>query len=400
MLKVISINGLRPVIFWPSVLILTSFGKTGNVENLIKITQHNCDISDAKHHGVYSMCTMVLKLRNLYKWEKDLEPWQEPEPSDLLDWIDAKETYWESIAGDAFQSFTRANEEISPYEHEKINPLMSNAKVLYGAGFGRSMKPIFFLAEKADQFTVEGCPVTILSQELAKEMASPFAMAQDGQVIIRKEPLRYFFWDQMQEIRTSCRSSVHNVFQAYGIQSGGQLDQDLLKSRLGEIVDEEINLFIYHEIGEILQNRFDSKTLQKFINAFPGSVIEFVCRGIKDVLADTHPKGLLAYIIREKRESSLALYLAMLDGLRAKLFPEIASGWKLFLSKKEWHNIEMARSDCWDKYSQIAETIRTVGSKIGKQSDDYIAELFSQKVLLPIGFDYPDHLDHQTEVQM
>lgn len=364
-------------------------GKQRMQESLIKDIQHNCDISDAKDHGVYSMCTMVLKLRNLYKWEKGLEPWQEPEPPDLLDWIDVKENYWEDIAGESFHNIKSLSGEISPYEPERINSLLRNGKVLYGAGFGRSMKSIFFLAEKASQYTVEGCPVTILSKELAKEMASPFAMAQDGQVIIRREPLRYFLWDQMQEMRTSCRSSVHHVLQSYGLQSDGQLDQNLLKSRLEEIVDDEINLFIYHEVGEILQESFDSKTLQKLISNFPGTVIELVCRGIKDVLADTHPKGLLAYIIREKRDSSLALYLAMLDGLRAKLFPEIALGWELFLPVKEWCHIEQARSDCWDKYSEIAETIRIIGSKIGSQADDQISEIFNQRVLLPIGIEQP-----------
>lgn len=359
-------------------------------EELVKTIQHNCDISDAKDHGVYSMCTMVLKLRNLYKWEKGLEPWQEPEAADLLDWIDVKESYWENIAEEPFHNFKTQQEEISPYEHERINPLLQDEKVLYGAGFGRSMKPIFFLAEKASQYNLEGCPVVILNKEFAKEMASPFAMAQDGVVIIRREPLRYFLWDQLQEMNTSCRSSVRQVMQSYGLQNDGKLDQNLLRTKLDEIVDEEINLFIYHEVGEILQKVFNSSTLQKLINNFPGSVIELVSRGIKDVLADTHPKGPLAYIIREERQSSLALYLAMLDGLRAKLFPEIANGWELFLADSNWQHIEKARSDCWDKYSRMAEAIASIGERIGKQPDDHLFELFNHSVLTPIGIEQPN----------
>jgi hypothetical protein len=70
---------------------------------LIQDIQHNCDISDARDHGIYTMCTMVLKLRNLYKWEKGLQPWEEPESADLLDWIDVKENYWATIAGEPFR---------------------------------------------------------------------------------------------------------------------------------------------------------------------------------------------------------------------------------------------------------------------------------------------------------
>ena len=70
---------------------------------IIKDIQHNCNISDARDHGIYTMCTMVLKLRNLYKWENDLQPWQEPEPADLLDWIEAKENYWPTIADKSYR---------------------------------------------------------------------------------------------------------------------------------------------------------------------------------------------------------------------------------------------------------------------------------------------------------
>ncbi|WP_459946500.1 Sfum_1244 family protein, partial [Desulfocastanea catecholica] len=63
---------------------------------IIKDIQHNCNNSDARDHGIYTICPVVLKLRNLYKWENDLEPWQEPEYGDLLDWIEAKVIYCKS----------------------------------------------------------------------------------------------------------------------------------------------------------------------------------------------------------------------------------------------------------------------------------------------------------------
>jgi len=65
---------------------------------LIKEIQYNCDVSDARDHGIYSMCSLVLKLRNLYKWETGGQPWSEPESSELLDWIEAREQYWQDIS--------------------------------------------------------------------------------------------------------------------------------------------------------------------------------------------------------------------------------------------------------------------------------------------------------------
>ncbi len=58
---------------------------------LIDAINHNCAVSDARDNGIYSMCTLFLRLRNLYKWEHGKLPWQEEEPAILLDWIEKKE---------------------------------------------------------------------------------------------------------------------------------------------------------------------------------------------------------------------------------------------------------------------------------------------------------------------
>ena len=298
----------------------------------IATVQHNCNISDARDHGIYSMCTMVLKLRNLYKWEKDLQPWEEPEAADLLDWVEAKENYWETIAEEAFRPVTVAGRDFAPLDLEEINAGLNGSKLLYGAGYGRSLKTIFFLAEQLERRTVEGCPVAILGREQAREMASPFAMVQDGQIIIRKEALRYFIWDQVQEVRSSCRNSLRHALQTYGVLRDGVLDHERFKHSLDAIVEQEMDLFIYHEVGEILQQDLASESLCRIIDRFPGSVLEFVGRAVKDILADSHPQGLLAYVIRERRPSSLGWYLTFFDALREKLFPEMPAAWQQFFA--------------------------------------------------------------------
>jgi len=366
-----------------------TMSSVNDLSPFIQDIQHNCDISDARDHGIYTMCTMVLKLRNLYKWEKGLQPWEEPEPSDLLDWIEAKENYWATIAGESFRSLSAAGKTMEPLDLEEINAALGDKKVVYGAGYGRSMKTVFFLAEKVEQRNDEGCPILILGKEWAREMASPFAMVQDGQIIIRKESLRFFFWDQIQEVRSSCRSSLQQALRFYGVMKNGNLDQGLFKRNLDTIVEQEMNLFIYHEIGEILQTTFDSESLQMLIAGFPGSVIEFVGRAIKDILADTHPQGLLAYIIREKREASLGFYLTFLDGLREKLFPEIHTAWRSFLADRDWSHIDQARISCRNRNEQTAEQIKEISRMIGIESDKEIMDRFHIRILAPLGLEKP-----------
>ncbi len=362
--------------------------------SIIKDIEHNCNISDAVGHGIYTMCTMVLKLRNLYKWENDLEPWQEPVTSDLLDWIETKENYWKTIAEEPYRRLKFNGCALSPDDSPAINAYFNDKLMVYGAGYGRSMKAVFFLAEKIEQRTAAGLPVLILGKESAREMASPFAMAQDGVIFIRKESLRFFLWDYIQELRSSCRSSLRHALQLYGLLRDGRLNQQKFKDTLDNIVEAELDLFIYHEVGEVLQTTFDSSTLQTIVSRFPGSVYELVSRSIKDILADTHPGGLLSHLISEKSETSLSFYVGFLDGLRKELFPEIIDAHRKFLDDRNWNGIEKARRICRDKTLQYAEKIKTISQHIGTASDDHVRDLFNRQILLPMGLKVPDLPPH------
>lgn len=363
---------------------ITSILKTGVLDNI----RHNCDISDARDHGMYSMCTMVLKLRNLYKWEKGIQPWEEPETVDLLDWIETKENYWASIAQESYRPLQLSDgQRIDPGDPVEFYDPANKTTLLYGAGYGRSMKAVFFLAEKLEQRNIEGCQVDILGTEKAKEMSSPFAMVQDGTIIIRKDSLRYFLWDHVQELRSSCRGGLHHALQSHEILSDGKLDNTLFKARLDAIVEKEMNLFIYHEVGEIHQKTLDTTTFRNLVGRFPGSVIEFICRALKDTLADTHPKGPLAYILRKKSESTLSFYIGFVDGLRKKLFPEIMTAWQHFLQTRDWSVIEEARVACRNRNLQLAEKVRRISQMIDSYPDKHVQSRFNNDIILPLGLE-------------
>jgi len=351
--------------------------------------QFNCDISDARGHDLYSMCTMVLKLRNLYKWEKGIEPWEEPEPSDLLEWIDAREQYWQTIVDKPYRSLSLDGVDYSPDDVAAINDKLRDAGLVYGSGYGRSMKAVFFLAERIEQRSVCGCRVIIMGKQRAKEMASPFAMAQQGIVYIHKENLRYFLWDQIQELRSCNRAAFRHAMALHGVIKDGKLEQALLKTKFDAIVEEEMDLFIYHEVGEILQTTLDSAMLERIITTFPASVIELVCRSLKDILADTHPRGLLYHLISERREASLSLYVGLLDGMRKELFPEIFEACKNFSGGADWSAISQAQEKCRKRSLALAHKIREIGATIGEDSDDHVLQRFNTSIIAPLGLDVP-----------
>ena len=360
---------------------------------LIETIRYNCDISDARDNGIYSICMLVLKLRNLYKWEHGIEPWQEPESGELLDWIEKKENYWETIAENSYLPLVVKGEEEDPYELHEINSLLEEEGLLYGAGYGRSLKSIFFLGEIIRQESAEGCPVVILGKEKARELSSPFAMLQDKTILIRRDPLRFFFWDHIQEIRSSCKASLNLALDRYGILKEGQLDQDAFRDRLDMIVDGEIPIFIYHEVGEFIQHTFDSKTLKKIISTFPDSAIEFVSRAVKDVLADTHPEGMVSFIIREQRDASLGFYVGFLAGLRRVLSTEIIDAFDSFLKDKDWSQVEQARITCRDNNLKLAEKIRDITDLIGREEGEVVKMRFYDEILTPLGLEVPEPED-------
>jgi hypothetical protein len=352
--------------------------------DLGKCIQHNCDISDARDSGIYSLCTMVLKLRNLYKWEQGLDPWDEPDSPVVLDWIEAKENYWEKIATEEYIKLPVNGSLLDPYDIGQVNEKLQES-TYYGAGYGRSMKSIFFLSEVRERTSVDGCSVLILGKELARELSAPFAMLQDGLIIIRREPLRFFLWDQIQEIRASSRLPLRFALGVYGVPAHTELDQQALREKFDEIVDNEIPIFIHHEIGELREDSLDSDTAKKLISAYPDSAIELTVRALKDILADTHPDGMLSYIINERREASLGFYLGFLDGMRKLLFPEVVEAFKGFRADRDWRRISLARDRCRTASLARAELLVEVADGLERHGASASKCRIEKDLLQPLG---------------
>jgi hypothetical protein len=353
--------------------------------------RYNCNVSDARDNGIYSICTLVLKLRNLYKWENCMEPWQEPDSPVLLDWIAAKEDFWENMHDKPFMPLPVRSKTVDPFQLPEINAHLSSDGLVYGAGYGRSMKAVFFIAQILEDRVLEGCPVLILGKEEARELSSPFAMLQDGTIIIRKEPLRFFFWDQIQEINPSCRIAMQQALARYDlISAGGSLNREKLIDIFDAIVEQEIDIFVYHEIGESQKNQLDSETLKKIVGAFPATPLELLARAVKDILADTHAKGLLSHIIAREKKSSLGFYISFLDGMRKLLCPEISEASKSFWKNGDWSLVERARKESRKKNEKVAAKLQNLCSRIdGGQPSAELKSWADINILAPLGLHMP-----------
>ena len=136
------------------------------IKDITEQVLQNCDITDSQNAGLFSICGLALRLRDLYKWEKGLEPWIEKDSSEILDWIGAKEQKWEELTEEDFKAIEINGSQYDPFDTTGINAVLKPHGFFYGAGYARSLKPTFFLAEVETAKGINGHPVVVLGREL------------------------------------------------------------------------------------------------------------------------------------------------------------------------------------------------------------------------------------------
>lgn len=354
--------------------------------------KQNCALSDARHNGIYSMCTLFLRLRNLYKWEYDKLPWQEEEPAVLLAWIEAKEELWNRLFESPFQSLPVGEKTSAPDDVETVNAFLANQKtgLLYGAGHGRSLKSIFFLAEIKESRLLASHPVHILDRELCRELSSPFAMHQDGVIYFRLDPFRYFLWDKIQEVSGSKARATRYALTKYAlIGDNGMVINAKLRDHFEELVLSEMEAILFHELGELFPSPLSGPVLARLVSSFADSPVELVARATKDILADTCDGGMLQYIIEQGKTSSLGFYAAMLDGLRRELFQEFKSAFENFLDQEDWQGIEQARQRCYQRNLARAELLSSFAARLTDTPKALLRPAIEKEILAPLGLSMP-----------
>lgn len=314
----------------------------------------NCDISDAAHAGLYTVCGLALRLRDLYKWQKGLAPWEERNSEEILDWIEQKENTWDGLGDREFVELSILGNAYDPFDTGAVNAVLEPRGFFYGAGLGRSLKPTFFLAHIEDKKEINGHPVYFLGHELARDLFTMPALHQDNSVILRKESARLFLWDQITYIRESGRFALQFGMAQCGLKDG---DSRALQEGLATVFAAHEDTYIYHEIGEMHDTVFDRRMWREVIAAYPHTPVELLARAVKDLLADTNEFGSLKHITSKRKAASLAFYVAFFHGLPKALFPDLPRAFRRFASTSDWQVVEEAVSRGHDTAKAHAETI-------------------------------------------
>ncbi len=325
-----------------------------DIDGLTRQVLNNCEISDAQHAGLYSICGLALRLRDLYKWEKGLRPWIEKDSSEILDWIADKEELWERLADNKYSDLTIGNKHYDPFDTAKINAVLEPQGLLYGAGYAFSLKPTFFLAPIKNKDHSSGYSVYTLERELARDLLTLPVLSQDNLILLRTDAAGLYIWDRIAFIKKSGRPALEFALQHCGLK---EQNPEALRQHLPRIVAAQTDNFIYHEIGEMKDSTFDPHIWRELIAAFPHSPVELLVRAVKDLLADTNRHGTLSHLIKDRNSAALGFYVAFQDGLIKELFPELRAAFRDFTKLLEWRIIEEAVSNGYRNAKSYSEKI-------------------------------------------
>jgi hypothetical protein len=350
-----------------------------DLENITRQVLLNCDISDARHAGLYSICGLALRLRDLYKWEAGLPPWIEKDSSEILDWIGDKEQRWEKIADTEYSKISIQGRDFDPFDTGQINAILEPRGLFYGAGYARSLKPTFFLARIEDKKTLMQHAVYTLDRELARDLLTIPALSQNGAILVRQDSARMFLWDQMLYIKKSGRPALRFALQRCGLKDHRP---EALHPHLATILAAQMETYIHHELGENLDTVFNRKIWREIIAAYPHTTVELLARVVKDLLADTHKHGTLRNMIRKRNAAAMGFYLAFIDGLAKVLFADLVTAFVEFAQSGNWAIMDNAVDGGYQVVKRYAEKMIALYETAKQKNDMQWAKIEIQKQLI------------------
>ena len=291
--------------------------------SLIQTVQHNSHIADARHAGNFTLCVYLLKMREFYRWEQQINFQQELTNDDVGDWLVEREGLWDDLEEQNYKPLHINGVDYEPFDNQAINAALSADGLVYNAGLGNQCRPHFFLAELEQKLEEDDYTLFIAAKELARDIASPPAMQQGNNLYIRRESLRQIIWEKVEEwrwIRTD--SPLGRSIHYYDFDSD-------IETALDAMVNTEIDMVIAHEIGEVQAEKTFGTKWQDMLSTLPRSKAEIMLRAIRDHYADacsTLPK-----LISTNNPATIHFYFGNMTAMRKELAPT------LFDAYETWH---------------------------------------------------------------
>jgi hypothetical protein len=329
---------------------------------VIQQVKQNCNISDAKFWGYYSICGLLMRYRELYRSEHSLMPWDSIDNGEVCRWIQERERLWLDLEDAELQRIIIDGVSYDPFDITGLNAILRAKGLVYGGGYGTFNKPTFFIAELEASRDLFDYRVHYTGNELCRDLAASPAMLQGSCIYVRPEVLSIFIWDRFQELRANRFSGLtEKMFSGYGIQSADEPCPELYR-KIRDMAGDASEVFVLHEAGEAYEDEY-SDLWHEILCEGCDKATELFLRGIKDVRADTSAMGPLRMIVESGDRAGISFFVAFLDGIRKEIFPEIIDAFRQFVESGDWTLLENARRTGYQRAERLQTEIAGLWKK-------------------------------------
>jgi hypothetical protein len=292
------------------------------LERLVAGVQANCHVSDARHARNLTLCTYLLEMRELYRWERGIAPSATLPRADVGAWIAERETLWESLGDADYAPVPVDGHDIDPFAVEAVNRVLVPQRLVYGAGVARFGKPQFFVAALEREEWRDGVRVLVAGHELARDLSPAPAALREDTIYVRLEALEHWLWGKAEAWSLKRgEGSFKAALDAHAYTVDPQ-------AALARMTANAAELAILHELGEHAAGRELGPEWEALLGGLARRRAELFMRAVRDHLADCLVT--LPALLQRDSVASLHLWFANLEGLRRELCPRLVvahAGW-------------------------------------------------------------------------
>jgi len=325
---------------------------------IVSAVQKNCHISDAQFAGDLTLCTFLLKMRELYRWEHDIPLTREMPKSEVGEWMNERERLWERYQSADYVLLPLSSGGIDPFEVAAINRDLAPHGLIYSGGYGRACKPHFFLGSLRRSEVRDGFRVFVADCEYARDLDAPPGMMLDDSIFVRTEALRRWLWEKYEEWRWNQRNAaMARAVACYDFETDAE-------AALAKMTETETESVILHELGEARVGAELGEAWPALLAEIMRTRAEIMARAVRDLYADclsTLP-GLLA----RGNPAALHFFFANFVGMRRKLAPELAAAYRDWASGGGERALHRAAKSGLAHWRGVADTLLALHREHGE----------------------------------
>lgn len=304
------------------------------IETLRDTVQHNCNISDARHAGDFTLCVYLMKMREFYRWEKGFAFTDSLDSEDIGQWLREREQLWEELEGEDYRPIEIEGESFEPFDSDAINARLAPLGLVYSAGYGNRNKAHFFLGRLHHRERRGDTLLYISDEEFARDLTAPPAMSLQGRIFIRRQSLRRMIWEKVEEWRWNRPDTP--MGRAIALQDFERHPEASLEA----MTENELETLLLHEQGELEAGRLLGPDWERLLAAVPHSRLVFQLRAVRDNLADCLVT--LPGLIEKKDPCSLHFYFATISNLRRCMAAPLMSGYEYWYRNNDLAPLQRA----------------------------------------------------------